>query len=114
MDSNVDLPTLGNPTRPTSANSLSSSVTSISSPGSPFSLKSGAGLRGDAKRELPRPPRPPLAITALCLCSTRSANTSPSSTSLTIVPGGTCSTRSSAFLPCMLLLWPLSPFLALK
>lgn len=58
IDSNVDLPTLGKPTKPTSANNLSSKVTSSSSPGSPFSLKSGAGLRGVAKRELPRPPRP--------------------------------------------------------
>lgn len=59
IDNNVDLPTLGKPTSPTSASNFNSKVTSISSPGSPFSLKSGAGFLGDANREFPRPPRPP-------------------------------------------------------
>ena len=44
IESSVDLPTLGIPTRPTSAKTFSSRRIVISSPGSPFSLNFGAGI----------------------------------------------------------------------
>ena len=55
------LPTLGNPTRATSAISLSSSSSQRSSPASPCSAKLGARRRLDRKLALPRPPWPPRA-----------------------------------------------------
>ena len=61
---NVDFPTLGNPTNPTSANTFNSTRTSRFCPNSPFSASSGAVLRGVAKWIFPRPPRPPFAIIA--------------------------------------------------
>ena len=57
----VHLPTLGNPTRATSAISLSSRRSQRSSPSSPCSANDGARRRLERKRALPRPPRPPAA-----------------------------------------------------
>ena len=110
IDSNVDFPTDGNPTKPTSAISLSSRVRLRSSPGSPFSAISGAGFDGVAKRQLPRPPRPPRATITSCSCSTRSASTSPVSVSRITVPGGTFRYKSFDLRPCIPLLIPFSPF----
>ena len=63
----VDLPALGKPTRPTSASSLSCSRRSFSSPGRPGCVRRGARLVEVAKRALPWPPRPPLAISELLI-----------------------------------------------
>src|SRR6185436_5391875 len=52
----VDLPALGNPTRPTSASSFSSSRSRRSWPGRPGSCSVGAWCVDVAKRALPRPP----------------------------------------------------------
>ena len=57
----VDLPTLGKPTKPTSASNFSSSRKSSTTPGVPGSALRGAWWVEVAKRALPRPPRPPLA-----------------------------------------------------
>ena len=81
-----------------------------SSPGSPFSAISGAGFDGVAKRQLPRPPRPPRATITSCSCSTRSASTSPVSVSRITVPGGTFRYKSFDLRPCIPLLIPFSPF----
>ena len=59
----MDLPTLGKPTRPTSASSFSSSWTSSSSPGVPGLANRGTCRVGVAKWVLPQPPLPPLAMT---------------------------------------------------
>jgi len=58
-DSNVDLPALGMPTRPTSAMTRSSRMTQRSSPGSPFSAKRGAWRTGVLNWALPRRPGRP-------------------------------------------------------
>ena len=63
MLNNVDFPTLGKPTKPTSASNLSSRVRIFFSPGSPFSATLGVLLVGDLKQALPLPPLPPLATT---------------------------------------------------
>ena len=55
-ESNVDFPTDGKPTKPTSASTFNSNSIFLSWPGSPFSASSGAGFFGEAKRILPRPP----------------------------------------------------------
>ena len=64
----VDLPTLGKPSRPTSASSLSSRRTVRSSPGVPGSALRGARSVDVAKWMLPRPPLPPWATTQRSPC----------------------------------------------
>ena len=61
----VDLPTLGNPTSPTSAISFRLSDSSNTSPGCPGSTRRGAWFVDVAKRALPRPPMPPAATLTL-------------------------------------------------
>ena len=89
-----DLPAFGRPTRPASASSLSWSSTVPSSPGSPRSASRGACRVGPAKRLLPRPPRPPLAMRTSWPGTTRSKR-APSQRS-TCVPGGTPTTERLA------------------
>ena len=113
-DNSVDFPAEGKPTRPTSAKTFNSNLRLRISPGSPFSDNSGAGLAGVAKWMLPRPPRPPLATTSSCPFSSKSANTSPVSASLTVVPCGTLIYRSSADAPVIPFVPPLPPGCALK
>ena len=109
----LDLPALGKPTRATSATSLSSSTTSRCSPGSPSSAKPGALRRGEARAALPRPPRPPRAMTKEAPAPTRSASTSPPGVR-TMVPLGTRRTMSAAFAPCRWSPAPGLPFAALR
>ena len=111
---NVDFPTLGNPTKPTSAKSLSSSINSFSSPGSPSWAKRGACLVGVAKWEFPRPPLPPLRSKTSWFGSDKSANTSSVFASLITVPIGTGMYRSFPLLPYFLAPSPLLPFSALN
>ena len=106
----LDLPTLGYPTRPTSARSFISRRSSFCSPGSPSSAKVGALLRLDANFALPRPPRPPRAMTSRWPFSVMSAKTSPVFASLTIVPGGTLTMQGGAQAPNWFLMSPFSPF----
>ena len=73
----MDLPTLGKPTRATSAMSLSSRRSHRSSPTSPCSAKAGARRRFERKRALPRPPRPPSAASQRSPGWRRSASTVP-------------------------------------
>jgi hypothetical protein len=100
--SRVDLPALGTPMMPTSATSLSSNSSQCSSPGSPFSATLGAVLRAVLNAALPRPPRPPRAITISCPAWTRSASTAPLSASRTRVPAGTGMRRSGPAAPYLL------------
>jgi hypothetical protein len=69
--------------------SFSSSRRFFSSPGSPGLANSGACRDGVAKRELPKPPEPPLQMTTRCPWSVRSASSSPVFASNTCVPMGT-------------------------
>ncbi len=110
----VDLPALGNPTKPTSASNLSSRRIHFSSPGSPFSAIDGALCMAVAKRALPLPPLPPRAMTASCPAAVKSAMVSPLSSSITNVPAGTLTTRSSPRAPCWFLPSPCCPRSALK
>ena len=57
-----------------SATTLSSSVTVRLSPGSPLSANPGAFRLGDASAALPKPPRPPAAMTSSVPTPTRSAS----------------------------------------
>ena len=66
-DNNVDFPTLGKPTKPTSANIFNSNFKSFSSPGKPFSQICGAVIRALANEAFPRPPLPPNATTTSSL-----------------------------------------------
>ena len=84
----MDLPTLGKPTRPTSASSFSSSWTSSSSPGVPGLANRGTCRVGVAKWVLPQPPLPPLATTRGS-SPDMSASSRPVSASLIRVPRGT-------------------------
>ena len=102
----VDLPALGRPTRPMSAKSLSSSSASKASPGSPTSAMRGVWRVEDLKWALPKPPSPPLAMTAVCWSLVRSASNSPSRR--TMVPIGTSTIKSSPLRPAER--WP-EPFL---
>ena len=72
IDNKVDLPTLGKPTKPTSANNFNSSISLFLSPGKPFSAIFGTRLIADLKQALPLPPRPPLATTNSFLSSFKS------------------------------------------
>ena len=72
-DKIVDFPTLGIPTKPTSASIFNSTLILRSSPGSPCSDMSGAGLSGVANALLPLPPLPPYAIIASQSPSVKSA-----------------------------------------
>ena len=113
-DSSVDLPAFGKPTSPASAMTLSSSEIHRSSPLSPGSNCRGARLVDDLKWTLPRPPLPPFAATTSSPGSTRSLSTLPRSRSRTMVPGGTMSTMSSAFLPAHFAAMPASPLRAFQ
>ncbi len=69
------------------------------SPGSPSLAKRGVCRVEVAKFMLPQPPRPPWAATKRWPSSDMSTSCSPVAWSMTSVPLGTLSTRSSAFLP---------------
>ena len=109
----VDLPTFGKPTSATSAMSLSSSHIQRSWPTSPCSAKPGARRLLDKNLALPFPPMPPSAASQRSRSWTRSARISPSR-SLTVVPIGTCTYRSSPPWPCFFLPEPCDPFVALR
>ena len=98
-DSSVDFPTLGKPTRPTSAMTLSSNCTHSSAPGCPGCAYLGTCMVDVAKCIFPRPPLPPLKMTSLWLSPDMSAMTFPVSKSLSTVPSGTFTIRSSASAP---------------
>jgi len=104
----VDFPTLGNPTRPTSARSLSSKKTSSASPGCPGFANLGICLVEDANLAFPFPPLPPFAM-ILGSSEEISAISLPVAASLTSVPLGTFITRSSPLLPVQFLLPPDCP-----
>ena len=108
----MDLPAFGNPTKPTSASSFSSNSASNSSPGSPTSAIIGACLVELLKCALPKPPSPPLAITASCPSRTRSAITTPSR--FTMVPIGTSTTKSRPLLPAERVPEPFFPSSAVR
>ncbi len=110
-DNNVDFPTDGKPTNPTSAKTFNSRAMSNSSPGSPFSAISGAGFVDEAKRMLPRPP---CATTKRWPCSVKSPITRPVSASVIVVPCGTLIIKSSADFPVIPFVAPLPPGVALK
>ena len=59
--SNVDFPTLGRPTSPTSAITLNSTSTIVSSPGSPGVQSMGFRLTVEENIAFPIPPSPPCA-----------------------------------------------------
>ena len=99
VESNVDFPTLGKPTKPTSASNFNSSVKTLSSAGIPGSAKCGACLVGVQNLQFPLPPFPPLAMTKVSSLCERSAITLLLSKSLTIVPIGTLMYKSSPSLP---------------
>ena len=82
----VLFPTLGKPTKPTSARSFNSTFISRSSPGSPFSEKLGAVFACVLKAVLPRPPLPPCATTKEESFPFKSAKTRPVSISVITVP----------------------------
>src|SRR5581483_6670383 len=82
-----DFPAFGNPTSAASASSFRCSSTSRSSPGMPTSANRGTCRVELTKRALPRPPRPPRAITTRACGCARSATRS--SRSKTCVPTGT-------------------------
>ena len=109
-DRNVDLPTFGNPKRPTSAIILSSRVIHLSSPSVPDFAKAGACLTAFAKCWLPLPPIPPFATIAVSPSFFKSANTRPVASSLITVPAGTFNTKFSPFLPALFPLLPSPPF----
>ena len=94
--------------------SFSSSPSSSGSVTSPGSCSRGARLDGVAKRALPRPPCPPLAMTTSAPASSMSARTSPVSLLRMMVPSGTLMTRFWPRRPCMSLLRPSPPFSAEK
>src|SRR6266571_4468315 len=97
----VDLPALGYPTRPTSASSFSSSRSVRSSPGRPSSCSRGAWWVDVLNCALPRPPRPPRAITRRSSGWEKSCTFSPESASYTMVPTGTLSRTSSPSRPVL-------------
>jgi radical SAM-linked protein len=99
--------------RPASASSFNSIIIHLSSPGSPLCAKFGTCLVEVAKCRFPLPPFPPFAITTFWSAFVRSAKTSPVSSSLIIVPGGTFITKSSPLLPVRLEGPPFWPFWAL-
>ena len=105
----VLFPTLGSPTRPTSASNFNSTFKYLSSPGSPFSEKFGAGLDWVLKAVLPLPPRPPLATINSSPWFFKSHINRLVSLSLTTVPGGTFIIMSLALLPLLFLPSPFSP-----
>ena len=94
---------------PTSATSLSSISTQYSMPSSPFSAIWGALFLAVLKLALPRPPRPPGITISRWPCANISASVSPVRESRITVPGGTSTTRSRPFWPCMRLPPPLPP-----
>src|SRR5664280_3126804 len=106
----VLLPTLGNPTRATSATRASSSSYHSSWPFSPCSAKAGARRLLERKLALPLPPRPPSPASHRSPGLTRSARTVPS-WRLARVPTGTGTSRSAPRAPCFFLPppWPPSP-----
>src|SRR5664280_1818564 len=106
----VLLPTLGKPTRATSATRASSSSYHSSWPFSPCSAKAGARRLLERKLALPLPPRPPSPASHRSPGLTRSARTVPS-WRLARVPTGTGTSRSAPRAPCFFLPppWPPSP-----
>ena len=112
MDRNVDFPTLGNPSSPTSAINFNSKVTILSSPGAPGFENLGTCLVAVAKWAFPQPPIPPFAITNSSPSCFKSHITSPVFSSLTIVPTGTLILRCSPFLPFLFASLPFPPFSA--
>ena len=76
------MPAFGSPTSPMSAMSRSSRRIQRSAPGSPFWACFGAWWVDVLKWVLPRPPRPPRATIAFCPTATRSATSSPVSSSV--------------------------------
>ena len=95
----VDLPTLGNPTSPTSAMTFSSSCTHSSPPACPGWAYLGTCMVEVAKCILPSPPLPPFRITSRVFSPDISAITFPVSKSLITVPSGTLITRSAPSAP---------------
>ena len=114
IDINVDFPTFGNPTSPTSASIFNSNSRFFSAPFLPCSAKFGTCLVGVAKCEFPLPPFPPLAIKNFCPSSDKSATTTPLSISFTIVPFGTEIYKSWPDFPIFLAPSPLLPSSALN
>ena len=99
VDSRVDFPALGSPTKPTSAINFNLSQTDFSRPGHP-----GKALRGDLLVDvlylrLPKPPSPPRARIKVCPTSTRSTTTVDWSSSRICVPFGSLSTMSAPATP---------------
>src|ERR1039458_8410278 len=109
----VDLPTFGYPTSPTSASSFNSRRKLRSSPGRPSSCSRGAWCVEVANCALPRPPRPPRAITTRSSAREKSWTFSPVSSSKTIVPTGTFSTIPSPSRPVFFAPSPCRPRSAL-
>src|SRR5690348_17009150 len=110
----VDLPALGNPSRPTSASRRSSSFSSRTSPGVPGVALRGARFTELLKWMLPSPPLPPCATSMRWPWAVRSPITSSVSTLVTMVPTGTRIVVSSPPLPYIWLPMPFSPRCALK
>src|SRR5208282_3310447 len=109
----VDLPTFGYPTNPTSASSFNSRRKLRSSPGRPTSCSRGAWWVDVANWALPRPPRPPRAITTRSSAREKSWTFSPVSSSKTIVPTGTFRTIPSPSRPVFFAPSPCRPRSAL-
>ena len=110
---NVDFPTLGYPTRPTSAIHLSSRSTVSSFAGCPGCAYFGACMVDVTYVLFPRPPCPPFKNTTGSFLYAISSMTFPVSESFTTVPGGTLSTMSAPLLPWQFFLPPSSPSPAL-
>src|SRR5581483_5325460 len=105
-----DFPAFGNPTSAASASSFRCSSTSRSSPGMPTSANRGTCRVELTKRALPRPPRPPRAITTrACGCARSATRSSPSKT---CVPTGTWISAASPSAPCLRAPRPFPPFAA--
>mmetsp|Transcript_5723 Transcript_5723/g.23172 ORF Transcript_5723/g.23172 Transcript_5723/m.23172 type:complete len:291 (-) Transcript_5723:378-1250(-) len=94
---------------PTSATSLSSISTQCSMPSSPFSAICGALFFAVLNDALPRPPRPPGITISRWPCANISASVSPVFASRITVPGGTFTTLSFPFWPCIFLPPPFPP-----
>jgi hypothetical protein len=106
----VLLPTLGKPTRATSATRARSRSYHCSWPFSPCSAKAGARLRLVRKLAFPRPPRPPSPASHRSPELARSTRRDPSRP-LARVPTGTGTSRSRPRAPCFFFPppWPPSP-----
>ena len=109
---NVDLPTLGKPTSPTSAITLSSRRTVSSLASCPGCAYLGTCMVGVAYHLLPLPPLPPFKMTSRSLPLLMSAITLPDTSSYITVPSGTLMIRSAPSLPWHNALPPSAPLSA--